>query len=186
MKNTIATIGLISILLITNSTFSCADADESFVTVEGAVNLTFVESIAKNRAHKGEEKSAKYMKINGNDDFKEAIKNDQFNTDIGDGSRIQKQYIYRDIQNVDLTDRDLTGISGDTLDLGSNTDGGNIVQSLNIENSTIKTDKYINAGVTSSSDDVSDITSITDIDNSELSGGNAGEDDRISTSKYFD
>ncbi|NEW61290.1 hypothetical protein GSY74_08340 [Sulfurovum sp. bin170] len=184
MKNRIATIGLISTLLIIGSSLSYADADENFVTVEGAVNLTFVESIAKNRAHKGEEKSAKYMKIDGNEDFREAVENDQFGN-IGDGSKIRKQYIYRDIQNVDLDDRDFKDMDGDTLNLGSSTDSDNIVQSLNIENSKIKTDKYINAGVASSSDDVSDITNVTNIDDSELSGGSS-DDEGISTSKYFD
>ena len=185
MKKTISTIGIISALLIIGSSLSYADADEDFVTVERAVNLSFIKTISRNRAHKGEEKSAKYMEIDGNEEFKEAIKSDQFNTDI-DSNSIQKQYIYKDIQNVDLDDRDLADMSGDTLNLGSNVDGGNIVQSLNIENSSIKTDKYINAGVTSSSDDVSDITTVTNIDNSEISGGDADEDDRISTSKYFD
>lgn len=185
IKKTVATIGLISVLSIT-SPFAYADADENFVTIKGAINHSFVETITRNRTHKGEEKSAKYMKIDGNEEFSEALSNDQFNSDTVDSSRIQKQYIYRDIQNVNLDDRDLEGMAGDTLNLGSEVDGGNVVQSLNIEDSSIKTDKYINAGVSSSSDDVSDITSVTNIDNSELSGGNANEDDRISTSKYFD
>jgi len=185
MKNTVSIIGTILIPLITTSSFSYADANEDFVTVENAVNLTFVESIAKNRAHKGEEKSAKYMHIDGNEEFMEAIKNDQF-SDIGDVSKIQKQYVSRTIENVDLDERDLDGIDSDTLNLGSKTDGGNIVQSLNIINSKIKTDKYINAGIDSSSTDISDLTSVTNIEDSELSAGNPDKDEGISTSKYFD
>ena len=179
----IVLIGLIC--LSTTSSYLYADADEDYVTIKGAINHSFVRTLTRNRAHKGEEVASSFIEIKGDDEFKEAVKNGQFNNDIVDSSRIQKTYTHVDIQGVDIDQNDLDGLGGDTLNLGSNVDGGNIVQSLNIKDSNIKTDKYINAGVTSSSDDISDITSLTDIDNSELSGGNR-DDDRISTSKYFD
>lgn len=187
VKQRVTLAGIISAILIINPLVYAADvgADEDFVTTHGAVNHSFVETIAKNRSHAGD-KTADYVDIDGNDEFQEALKSGELNSELEDSSNIRKRYIYREIKNVDLDDRDLEGMEGETLNLGSDIEGGNVVQSMNIEDSTIDTDKHINAGITSSSDDVSDVTNITNIKDSKLSGGNSDDDGGISTSKYFD
>ena len=184
MKKTIA------LSLILSSTSVYADIYDDYIKMDQGFNHKFVRSIAESRAHegqrKGEESKDRYLVVDGNEEFQEALENGQFDTDLTDSSRIEKEYIYRDIQNVNIDDKDLEGLAGDTLNLGSNIDGGNVVQSLNIENSTIETDRELSAGITTTSSDVSDITSITQIKDSKLSGGGSDQDNKISTSQDFD
>lgn len=181
---------LIVISLIVSSSFVYADIYDDYIKLDQGFNHKFIRNIAESRAHEGHRESEKYkdqyMVVDGNEEFKEALENGQFDINLDDPSRIEKEYIYRDIKNVDIDDSDLEGIEGDTLNLGSNVDSGNIVQSLNIENSSIETDRELSAGVTSNSSDVSDITSITQIKDSKLSGGGSDKDNSISTSRDFD
>ncbi|CAA6800384.1 MAG: Unknown protein [uncultured Sulfurovum sp.] len=181
-------IKLLSILtLFSYNSLLLADADADFVTIHGAVNHSFVESISKNLAHV-DDKRGEYTKIDGDEEFKEALKEGKFDeSDLKDGSKISKRYISREIKNVNLDDSDLSSLEGDTLNLGSDIEGGNVVQSLNIEDSKIETDRHINAGIISSGDDVSNITNVTNIEDSQLMGQSKEKDDStISTSQYFD
>jgi hypothetical protein len=189
MRKRVALAGMITALLITSpliyAASATAGADEDYITIHGAVNDHFIETISKNRSSTGD-KTADYMDIDGNEEFQKALESGKLDSDLEDSSSIRKRYIYRNIENVDLDDRDLEGMDGDTLNLGSDVEGGNVVQSLNIKDSTIDTDKHINAGVTSSSGDADDITNITNIEDSKLSGGSSDDDKGISTSKFFD
>ncbi|CAA6816865.1 MAG: Unknown protein [uncultured Sulfurovum sp.] len=183
-------IKLVSILtLLTYNSLLLADADADFVTIQGAVNHSFVESISKNLAHVGD-KRGKYIKVDGNDEFKEVLAEGGFTEDdLKDGSKISKRYISTTIENVDLDDSDLTDINSDTLNLGSEIEGGNVVQSLNIKDTKIETERHINAGVIASGDDTSNISNMTNIEDSQLLGTNNEKDEKdkgISTSKYFD
>lgn len=169
---------------------SYGDIYEDYMKIDQGFNQKFIKNIAENRAanglRKGEESKGNYVVVNGDEEFKEALKEGQFDTNLT-SSKIKKQYIYRDIKNVHIDDKDLDGIVGETLNLGSTTNGGNVVQSLNIENSNIKTDRELNIGITSTSSDVSDITNITNIQDSKLSGGGSKErKSKITTSKDFD
>jgi len=181
------TIGVPSALLVATTLLIYADADENFIKMHGAVNRSFVEGVAQTRASKGEAKTAKYMKVKGNEEFKEAVATGQFTEAMEDSSKIQKQYVVREIEDVDIDDRDLEDIEGDTLNLGTETEDGNIVQLLNIKDSKIETEKHIVAGVSTESSDANDITSITTVKDSELSGDIRDRDkSSIDTSRYFD
>jgi hypothetical protein len=181
---------LIVISLILSNSSLYADIYDDHVKLDQGFNHKFVRNIAESRAHEGQRESEKYkdryMVVDGNEEFQEALEDGQFDTDLTDSSRIEKEYIYRDIKNVNIDDSDLEGLEGDTLNLGSNIDGGNVMQSLNIENSNIETDRELSAGITTTSSDISDITSITQIKDSKLSGGGSDENNRISTSQDFD
>ena len=182
---------LIVVSLILGSSSLYADLYDDHVKMDQGFNHKFVRNIAENRAHEGHRESEKYkdryMVVDGNEEFKEALENGQFDTDLGDSSSIEKEYIYRDIQNVNIDDSDLEDLASDTLNLGSTVDSGNVVQSLNIENSSIETDRELSVGVIiSNSSDISNITSITKIKDSKLSAGGLDKDSRISTSADFD
>lgn len=181
---------LIAISLILSSTSLYADIYDDYIKIDQGFNQKFIRNIAESRAHEGKRKGDKYnnnyLEVDGNEEFKKAVEEGKFNNNIPDSDSLQKQYVYRDIKNVNIDDNDLEGLQGDTLNLGSSTDGGNIVQSLNIEDSTIDTDRELTAGVTTSSSDASDITSLTQIKDSKLSGGESNQDSKINTSKYFD
>jgi len=183
MKNKIKLLSIIT--LFTYNSALLADADADFITIHGAVNHSFVESLSKNLSGT-DDKRAKYIDIDGNDEFKEALAEGELNNDdLEDGSKISKRYVSTTIKNVDLDDSDLTDVEGDTLNLGSSIEGGNIVQALTIEDSKIETDKHINAGVISSGGDASDITNVSNIQNSQLLGKSDKKDEGISTSQYF-
>ena len=180
---------LITLTLLLSSASLYADIYDDYIKLDQGFNQKFIRNIAENRAYEGNTQSGRYkdryLEVDGNEEFKEALAEGKFDNDLNDTSRIEKAYIYRDIKNVKIDDKDLEGIEGDTLNLGSNVEGGNIVQSLNIENSTIETDRQLSAGVTSNSSDVSDITSITQIKDSKLSGGGSAQESTISTSQDF-
>jgi len=181
---------LIAISLVLSSSSVYADIYDDYIKIDQGFNEKFIRNIAENRAYEGHTQSErykdKYMVVDGNDEFKEAVKEGKFDVNLDDTSRIEKEYIYRDIKNVDIDDSDLEGIAGDTLNLGSTVDGGNVVQSLNIENSNIETDRKLSAGITSTSSDISDISSLTQIKDSKLSGGGSEEpDSTISTAQEF-
>lgn len=181
---------LIVVSLLLSNVSLYADLYDDYIKLDQGFNQKFIKNIAENRAYEGHTQSErykdKYMVVDGNDEFKEAIKEGKFDVNLDDTSRIEKEYIYKDIKNVDIDDSDLEDIKGDTLNLGSDVDGGNIVQSLNIENSNIQTDRKLNAGITSTSSDISDITSLTQIKDSKLSGGGLDDSEStISTSQDF-
>jgi hypothetical protein len=160
-----------SILLLTSSLH--AEVDENFVKMNSMVNKSFIKSVAKNRASMGSQNAA-YVEIDGKQEFKDALQSGELNTNLQEGNGITKQYIYKDIKNVNLNDRDLRGIEGDTLNLGSEIqgDGQKVVQVLNIKDSKIETDRHINAGIISDSSNIDGITNVTNIEGSTLSGGN--------------
>ncbi len=164
------TLFLIAILSLTSALY--AEVDESFVKMNSMVNKSFIKSVAKDRATMGSA-GAQYMEIDGKEELKDALKSGELDSGLEEGNGIDKQYVYREIKNVKLTDRDLRDIEGDTLNLGSSIegDGQKVTQVLNIKNTTIDTERHINAGVVSDSDDIDGITNVTNIQNSTLIGG---------------
>lgn len=172
MKKMIHTLSIATIGILFSSTLY-AEVDETFVQLNSMVNKSFIKSIAKNRAEMGSS-GAEYVEIDGKEEFKDALVSGDLETNLEGNNGISKQYIYKEIKNVNLNDRDLKGIKGDTLNLGSTIegDGQNVVQVLNIEDSKIRTNRHINAGIESDSSDLSGITNVTSIENSSLIGEN--------------
>jgi len=172
MKKTLQTLSISTIIIISTSSLH-AEVDENFVKMNSMVNKSFIKSVAKNRASMGSQNAA-YVEIDGKQEFKDALQSGELNTNLQEGNGITKQYIYKDIKNVNLNDRDLRGIEGDTLNLGSEIqgDGQKVVQVLNIKDSKIETDRHINAGIISDSSNIDGITNVTNIEGSTLSGGN--------------
>jgi hypothetical protein len=186
MKKTKKSLGITALILLSlTPILTYADADEDYITQHNAVNRSFIDSLTRNRSYVGD-KSVRHIEIDGNEEFLEAMENGTLEEKLEEGNKLQKKYITTEIKNVDLDEDDLKDIAGDTLNLGAETEEGNLVQSLTIEDSSIQTDKHINAGVSSASDDISDITSVIDIDNSQLSGRAEENKHQISTDKYFD
>jgi hypothetical protein len=163
---------LLTTVVVSFSTVLHAEIDENFVKMNSMVNKSFIKSVAKNRASMGSENAA-YVEVDGKQEFKEALESGELNTNLQKGNGITKQYIYKDIKNVDIKDRDLRNIDGDTLNLGSEVQGNGqkVVQVLNIENSRIETDREINAGIISDSNSIDGITNVTTIEDSTLIGG---------------
>jgi len=171
MKQKIKTIGLLTTIFASSHLALYADADETFVKKNSTVNSSFIRSIARNRSFVGDQ-DAVFVEIDGKDEFKEKLESGELTQNVQQSNGITTQYVYKDIKNVNVNDRDLQNVEGETLNLGSHISGDNqqVVQVLNIKNTTIKTDKHINAGVTSDSSSLSGITSVTSIENSDLLG----------------
>lgn len=166
--NVVSKVGIVVVL--TSSLYS--EVDENFVKMNSMVNKSFIKSVAKNRASTGST-DASYTEIDGKEELKDALNSGALDSKLEESNGITKQYIYTEIKNVNLKDRDLKNIEGDTLNLGSQIegDGQNVVQVLNIKNTTIQTDRHINAGIETDSSDIEGITNVTSIENSSLIGG---------------
>jgi len=170
MKKTsiVSTVGIA--ILLTSTLYS--EVDETFVKMNSMVNKSFIKSVAKNRASSGSS-DASYTAIDGKEELKDALNSGALDSKLEESNGITKQYIYTEIKNVKLNDRDLKNIEGDTLNLGSQIegDGQNVVQVLNIKNTSIKTDRHINAGIETDASDIEGITNVSSIENSSLIGG---------------
>lgn len=147
------------------------EVDENFVKMHGMVNKSFIKSVAKNRASMGDQNAA-YVEVDGKEEFKDALASGELDTNLDKSNGVRKQYIYKEIKNVNINDSDLKDIEGETLNLGSEVkDGQKVVQVLNIEDSKIETDREINAGVVSDSSSTDGVTNVTSVEDSTLVGG---------------
>jgi len=171
MKKTINVMSKVVIVMLLTSSIH-AEVDETFVKMNSMVNKSFIKSVAKNRASGGSS-DASYTSIDGKEELKDALSSGALDSKLEESNGITKQYVYTEIKNVKLNDRDLKDIEGDTLNLGSQIegDGQNVVQVLNIKNTSITTDRHINAGIETDSSDIEGITNVTSIENSSLIGG---------------
>ncbi|SFV63452.1 hypothetical protein MNB_SV-12-385 [hydrothermal vent metagenome] len=176
MKTTVRVIGILVVLLSCNSVLYANEdsvgADEAFVQKNSTINESFIRSVAKNRAHIGDE-DAIFVEVDGMDDFREQLDSGELERTIKEGNGITKQYIYRDIKNIKVDDRDLRNMEGEMLNLGTQIEADNqqVVQILNISDSQIKLDKHqINAGIMSETSDLEGNVNRTTIKNSILQG----------------
>jgi len=176
MKRVLSSIGVLLAILACNSVVYAdeadIDADDGFVQKNNTVNESFIRSIARNRVHGGSP-DAVFVEIDGIDEFKDELKSGNLEREIRDGNGITKQYIYKDIKNVTLDDKDLRDMEQDMLDLGTQIRSENqqVVQVLNISDSDIRLEtSQINAGIRSEVDDLSGIVNKTTIKNSVLQG----------------
>lgn len=146
--------------------------EENFNEKHSAANQSFIETMAKNRAHSNIG-NASVTEVRGKEEFKEALKNGDLNQQT-DTNKITKEYKHIEVKDVRLNKNDLKEIEGDQLLIGSQVDDQRqkLMQNIEIKNSKIETDKKLNVGVVSSNDEVSGITSVNKIDRSSLQGGN--------------
>ncbi len=180
MKKTVGAVGILVILFSLNSLYAedSIEADEAFVMKNSTVNESFVRSMARNRAHVGDE-GAVFVEVDGVDEFKEKMESGELDSTIREGNGITKQYIYKNIKNVNIDDRDLRDMEGDMLNLGTTIESDNqqVVQVLNITDSEINVDEHqINAGIMSETSNLEGAINRTTIKNSVLKGMTMEED----------
>jgi hypothetical protein len=147
---------------------------------------SFNKTMAKNRAysHMGD---ASYTEVDGKEEFKKALESGQLDQKV-DTNKITKTYKAIDIKNVRLNKNDLKDIAGDNLLIGSQVDEDRekLMQTIDIKNSRIDTDKEVNIGVKSTSDKVNGIDSMTNIKDSSIKGGGKQGSDNISRLDMFE
>jgi len=159
---------------------------DSFNKRHSKAKESFNKTMAKNRAysHIGD---ASYTEVDGKEEFKKALESGKLNQKV-DGNKITKTYKAIDIKNVRLNKNDLKDIAGDKLLIGSQVDEDRekLMQTIDIKNSKIDTDKELNIGVKSTSDKVSGIDSMTNIKNSSIKGGSKQATDNMSRLDMFE
>ena len=147
---------------------------------------SFNKTMAKNRAysHIGD---ASYTKVDGKEEFKKALESGELDQKV-DGNKITKTYKAIDIKNVRLNKNDLKDIAGDSLLIGSQVDEDRekLMQTIDIKNTKIDTDKKLNIGVISTSDKVNGIDSMTNIKNSSIKGGSKKATKQMSRLEMFE
>ncbi len=138
-------------------------------------NDSFTKTIVKNRVYNGVG-GASYTKIDGKEELQEALVSGQLDQE-SNGNKITKEYKLIEIKNANINQNDLKDMKGDELLIGTRIkdEKSQIMQSINIKNSKIDTNKHINVGVISSAKNNSGITSINCIEKSSLTGGNHKE-----------
>jgi len=136
------------------------------------VNESFVKTMAKNRAYT-DANGASYTKIDGKEELQKALETGQLDQELN-GNRITQEYKHIEINNARINKNDLKNMKGDNLLIGSKVtqEKQRVMQSIDMKNSKIDTDKHINIGIVSSVKNNSGITSINKIQRSSLIGGN--------------
>ncbi len=159
---------------------------DSFNARHSKAKESFNKTMAKNRAysHMGD---ASYTEINGKEEFKKALESGKLNQKV-DTNKITKTYRAIEIKNVRMNRNDFKDIDGDRVIIGSQVDKDReqLMQTVDIKNSKIETDKKLNVGVVSTSDKVSGIDTMTNIQNSTLKGFNKRKDEEMSRLKMFE
>jgi hypothetical protein len=119
--------------------------------------------MAKGKSKKGG--SGSYIKIKSKKELKKALKSGKLNPTYSDKG---DKYIYIESRkNIHLTKRDLKEI--EEVNIGSNIKGdGKVRQSVNIKGLRVDTDKQINIGVRTTVNRRGAITSVTNIEDSQL------------------
>jgi len=135
------------------------------------VNESYIKTMAKNRAYNGVG-GASYTKVDGKEQLQEALESGQLDQEMN-GNRINQEYKHIEINNARINQQDLKNMQGDNLLIGSRVknDKEKIMQTIDIKNSKIDTNKHINVGIISSAKNNSGISSINSINRSSLLGG---------------
>ena len=150
---------LVLTLIILTPLSLCAEVDTSF-------NQSFIKVMSKNRISKN---GSNYTKIDNKKEFLESLEKDKQKKAINNKS-LTKEYVYTEINNVNIEESDLKHIRGDELNLGTDVENGNVVKVLNIKNSKIKSNKKINLAVNLDAKSKGSITSVTNISGSKILG----------------
>jgi len=153
MKNTI-------LIVILMSTFTIA---QSQFNEQHKINSSYIKTMAIAKSKKGD-KGSSYTKIKNKKELKDAIKKG----DLEVASETKgNRYIVIDIKNVHLNRRELKELK--EVNIGSNIkEDGKIMQTINIKNLQINTDKDINIGLNTTGERRGSITTVTNIRNSQL------------------
>ena len=149
---------LVLTLIILTPLSLCAEVDTSF-------NQSFIKVMSKNRISKN---GSNYTKIDNKKEFLESLEKDKKKA-INNKS-LTKEYVYTEINNVNIKESDLKHIRDEELNLGTNVKNGNVVKVLNIKNSKIKSNKKINLAVNLDAKSKGSITSVTNISGSKILG----------------
>ena len=159
---------------------------DSFNARHSKAKESFNRTMAKNRAYSHIGNSS-YTEVNGKEEFKKALESGKLNQKI-DTNKITKTYRAIDIKNVRINRDDFKNINGDRVVIGSQIDKDRekLMQTVSIKNSKIETDKQLNVGVVSTSDKVSGVDTVTNIQNSTLKGVNKRKDETMSRLKMFE
>jgi len=166
------TIGALSLSSLYAGESSNVYLGDKFNPRHSNVNESFVKTMAKNRAYT-DANGASYTKIDGKEELQKALETGQLDQELN-GNRITQEYKYIEINNARINKNDLKNMKGDNLLIGSKVtqEKQRIMQSIDMKNSKIDTDKHINIGIVSSVKNNSGITSINKIQGSSLIGGN--------------
>lgn len=166
------TIGALSLSSLYAGESSNVYLGDKFNPRHSSVNESFVKTMAKNRAYT-DANGASYTKIDGKEELQKALETGQLDQELN-GNRITQEYKYIEINNARINKNDLKNMKGDNLLIGSKVtqEKQRVMQSIDMKNSKIDTDKHINIGVVSSVKNNSGITSINKIQGSSLIGGN--------------
>jgi hypothetical protein len=160
---------------------------DGFNEVHSAINESYVRTIAKNRASNHRGGGSTYVEIKDADQFKDALKSGELSQTVN-GNGITKTYRVIDIKNVRLGRDDLKDIEGDRVLIGSKVERENeqLVQNISIRNSRLKTDKKLNVGVVSTTEDVDGIQSSVKIKNTQLKSSHKSRDRKRDTTSRLD
>lgn len=166
------TIGALSLSSLYAGESSNVYLGDKFNPRHSNVNESFVKTMAKNRAYT-DANGASYTKIDGKEELQKALETGQLDQELN-GNRITQEYKYIEINNARINKNDLKNMKGDNLLIGSKVtqEKQRVMQSIDMKNSKIDTDKHINIGIVSSVKNNSGITSINKIQGSSLIGGN--------------
>jgi len=171
-KNFILIIGTLSLSSLYAGEGNNVYLGDKFNPRHSNVNESFVKTMAKNRAYT-DANGASYTKIDGKEELQKALETGQLDQELN-GNRITQEYKYIEINNARINKNDLKNMKGDNLLIGSKVtqEKQRVMQSIDMKNSKIDTDKHINIGIVSSVKNNSGITSINKIQGSSLIGGN--------------
>ena len=128
---------LIPMVLIAMQMTLYAEDDDTFNILETSVNESFIKVVAKNRAASDISGSSSYTQINTKEEFLDALEKEELNKPIKNGSNFKKEYVYTEINNVNINNNDLKDVQGDVLRLGTDVKEGEVTQVLNIKNTKI-------------------------------------------------
>lgn len=148
----------ITLAVMLVGTFSIADSQ---FNEQHKMNKSYIKTMAISKSKKGDKGSA-YIKIKSKKELKKIIEDGKLKSDTK-GNR----YIVIDIKNAHLNRRDLRGMQ--EVNIGSDVkEDGNVMQTINIKNVRLNTDKEINIGIDTTANRRGSITTITNITNSQL------------------
>jgi len=187
MKRVVLTVLVVKVIFAGDNIY----LGDSFNDRHSKPKEVYIRTMAKNRAYTraGDGDPSSYVKIDSKEEFKKALESGALDQKI-DTNGVTKTFRAIDISNVNLNKSDLKEITDnkDRLLIGSEVDGKreSLMQSINIKNSKIETDKKLNVGVISKDKRVNGIENYINIDRSSLKGGDRANKKKKSRLEEFD
>jgi hypothetical protein len=163
--------GIASQMLYSGDNFHLGE--DRFNKRHSKVKEVYIRTISKNKAYT-KTGNASYVKIRSKEEFKKALESGALNQKI-DTNKVTKTYRAIEIDNVRLNKNDLKELTknGNRVLIGSEVGKNDkLMQSINIKNSKIETDKKLNIGVVATDKKINGVTNYVNIDRSYIEGGN--------------